>query len=100
MWFITDYSDVIYHYTAFFELSLEKCDLVSFLKVDTGDYCTISINSAVTCHKASGHGQNPLLVPGHRSSGRRRKTIGQKGQNSLFFSSHMGSSQLSELNFT
>ena len=58
---------------------MEKCDLVSFLKVDTGDYCTISINSAVTRHKASGHGQNPSLVPGHRSSGRRRKTIGQNG---------------------
>src|ERR1700678_3529591 len=60
-------------------------------------YCTISINSAVTCHKASGHGRNPSLVPGHRSSGRCRKTIGQKF---TFFSSHMGSSQLSELNFT
>src|SRR5271168_4419357 len=51
-------------------------DLNNFL-----GYCTISINSAVTCHKASGYGQNPSLVPGHRSSGWCQKTIGQKGQN-------------------
>ena len=32
-------------------------------------YCTISINSAVTCHRPSGFGRNRLLVPRHKLSG-------------------------------
>ena len=58
-------------------------------------YCTISINSAVTHHKASGYGRNPSLVPGHRSTGHCQKTIGQKGQNSLFFFEPYGQLRLS-----
>jgi hypothetical protein len=44
------------------------------------EYCTISIDSAVTRHRTSGYGQNPSLVPGHRGSGWCRKIIGQKSQ--------------------
>ena len=60
-------------------------------------YCTISINSAVTHHRASGYGRNPLLALGHRGSGQCQKTIVTKSK-IKFFSSPTGSFQLSELN--
>ena len=45
-------------------------------------YCIISFNSAVTRHRACGHGRNRLLVLCHRLTGRLWKTI---VKNQIFF---------------